>query len=158
MNPIPKGGLPLTTNKLELLRYAAVYRRELRRHFLTDRERHVAEVILDKSWGWGLPSVRIPKQADFTNITGISAPHVCTTLRALEDMRVITINRELAQPRYAINPDSEAWKVKPRLSAETIHDEVNLLRELNGLPPVEIDPEGMHVNFKILLQGLFLNP
>ncbi len=109
-------------------------RQELRRHHLSDRERHIAEVILDKSLGWGRESVIIPQLRFFTNLTGIGVSHVHEALRSLHNMRIIRAVTVKGQSTYSIREDSDNWKVKPRVSFEVMADTVSLLRELNDLP------------------------
>jgi hypothetical protein len=111
-------------------------RRELSRHHLSDRERRLAEVVLDASLGWGRESVVIPKLRFFSSLTGIAVPHVHEGIQDLHNMRILRVVTVKGQLRYNLREDFDNWKVKPRVSAQTIREAESLLRELNDLPPL----------------------
>ena len=77
---------------------------------------------------------RIPKLEFFTQLTGIPANHISVTLNDLVLMGVVVVTGDVNGPIYEINPDSDRWQVKPRQSRTTIHEAMNMFRELNGLP------------------------
>ncbi len=128
---------------------AATIRRELRRHHLSERERHLAEVILDMSFGWQRDSVIIPQLQCFTDLTGIGRTHVSEGLNDLHLMRIIRVITEKGQPTYAIREDVENWKVKPRVSESAMAGTINLVREWNNLAPLVAPLEAIE-NFKQL--------
>jgi len=128
---------------------AATIRRELRRHHLSERERHLAEVILDMSFGWQRDSIIIPQLQCFTDITGIGKTHVSEGINDLHLMRIIRVVTDKGQPVYSIREDVENWKVKPRVSESAMAGSINLVREWNGLQPLVAPLEAI-ANFKIL--------
>lgn len=113
---------------------APAIRRELRRHHLSERERHLAEVILDLTFGWQKESIVIPQLQCFTDLTGIGKTHVSEGIGDLHLMRIIRVITVNGQPTYQIREDVENWKVKPRVSLETMSAALSLLREVNKLP------------------------
>jgi hypothetical protein len=116
----------------------AVIRRELLRHQLTDRERRIAEIILDKSFGWQQPSVVIPELKHFSSLTGMAAPHVHMAIKGLHLKRIIRVVMMRGQATYTIREDTDNWKVTPRVSIEGMRETMALLRELNELPPEDL--------------------
>ena len=108
----------------------------MRRHQITDRERRVADFILDKSFGWGRPCVIVPQLKFFTSYTGISVPNIHEALSGLHLKRIIRVVQVKGQMNYCIREDTENWKVSPRVSLHAIAETESLLRELNGLPPL----------------------
>ena len=122
-------------------------RDEFRRHQLTDRERRLADVILDKSFGWGQPCVIVPQLKFFSGLTGMSVPHVHDAISGLHLKRIIRVVMVKGQANYCIREDTDNWKVSPRVSQTTINETVNLLRELNELPPLTRVQEEL-LNFK----------
>jgi hypothetical protein len=125
----------------------AALRMQMRRHDLTFRELMIAELVLDKTYGWQRDSVVIPLLRYFTDFTGIGQPDVVKVLRTLHARRVIRIQTIKGLPNYSINPDSESWKAMPRVSASTMQATLNLLREVNGLEPIHVEQEA-ELNFK----------
>lgn len=91
-----------------------ISRRALRRHALTERERLVAEIVLDFSYALEQPAARIPRQDIFVTLTGISKGNVSSTLAALEAARVLHIDR--AGGLYTFLPDASTWRVRSRLA------------------------------------------
>ena len=128
---------------------AATIRRELRRHHLSERERHLAEVILDLTFGWQKESIVIPQLQCFTDLTGIGKTHVSEGIGDLHLMRIIRVTTVNGQPTYQIREDVENWKVKPRVSESAMANSINLVREWNGLQPM-VSPLEAIANFKNL--------
>jgi len=126
----------------------SVLRMELRRHDLTHRELQLAELILDKTFGWQRQTVIIPQLRYFRELTGISESDTVKVLKTLHARRVIRIVTEKGHPTYSLNEDSDAWKAMPRVSKETMHSTNNLLRETNGLPPLDLLKDGEQSFFK----------
>ena len=93
-----------------------VSRRALRRHALNERERLVAEIVLDFSYAIARPAALIPRQEIFVTLTGISKGNVSACLMALESARILHILR--AEALYTFLPDSSTWKVKSRLASD----------------------------------------
>jgi hypothetical protein len=106
---------------------------ELRRHFLSARHRVIAETLVELSFGRGLASVQVPKLEMFTDLTGISKPHVHSALRELHELRIVRVQQKQGKTNYMINPDSEAWKVRAKVSLESIVRATRLIDELNGV-------------------------
>jgi len=136
---------------------AATIRRELRRHHLSERERHLAEVILDMSFGWQRDSIIIPQLQCFTDITGIGKTHVSEGINDLHLMRIIRVVTEKGQPVYSIREDVENWKVKPRVSESAMAGSINLVREWNGMKPLVAPLEAI-ANFKIQAAAKKISP
>lgn len=122
-------GEPLSAGECRAL--APWVRAELRRHFLSERERLVAEAIMEVSLVYGLPSVLIPKLEVISDLTGIPRPHVHGTLKSLVEMRILTVSDGEGMPRYELNGDSDTWKVKVRVARATVRRALDLMCELN---------------------------
>ena len=122
-------------------------RLELRRHHLSLCEMIIAELILDKTFGWQREAVVFPALRFFTDFTGIRESDVVKVLKSLHAMRIISINRIKGAPNYAIREDTESWKVKPRATIATMSRTQNEMREWNGLAPLEVVEEAVE-NFK----------
>jgi hypothetical protein len=122
-------------------------RMEMRRHDLTFRELQIAELILDKTYGWQRAEVVFPQLRFFTDLTGIGEPDVVKVLKTLHARRVIRIITVKGRPTYSINGDTESWKAMPRVSKATMQATLNLMREHNGLEPVPVEQEAA-LNFK----------
>jgi hypothetical protein len=139
-------------------------RKELRRHALHERERLLAEVILEYSFALGKPSVRIPRMALFTDMTGIAKSHVLVALRGLAEMNVISVDRE--GPTYAVNPNSGQWKVRFKAARESIRRAGEIIKACNGLDGADpavvasasasAGEEGAELNFKSEPDAQFL--
>lgn len=91
-------------------------RRALRRHHLSERERLIAEIIIDYSYALGRDDAYIPKDGIFVQLTGISKGHVSEVLGALDLAGVISIDRRGG--RFTFKPDTSMWKVRSRLRSE----------------------------------------
>lgn len=125
----------------------AMLRMEMRRHELTFRGLIIAELILDKTYGWQRMTVVFPQLRYFTDLTGIGQPDVVKVLKWLQARRVIRIKIIKGRPNYSINSDTEAWKVGPRVDKETMQATINLMREQNDLEPIPIELEAT-LNFR----------
>jgi len=127
---------------------ANILRRELRRHHLSERERHLAEFILDMTFGWARETIVIPQLQCFTDLTGISKSHVSEGIADLHAMRIIRVITEHGKPVYSVREDTDNWKVKPRVSTAAMANSINLVREWNDLPPLSAPLEAI-ANFKV---------
>ena len=123
-------------------------RAELRRRKVLDNEMRIVEVILDKSFGWGLLSVVIPELRMFTLLTGMAEPHVHRAIEGLHLARVIRVTKVKGLATYQVREDFMNWQLRPRVARETIRSGVELLREINGLPPLPRVQEELP-NFKV---------
>ena len=119
----------------------AVLRMEMRRHDLTYRELLLAELILDKTYGWNRADVVFPQLRFFTDLTGIAETDVVKVLKTLHARRVIRIITVKGRPTYSINADTEAWKAMPRVSKDSMQATISLLRELNDEAPIKVEQE-----------------
>jgi hypothetical protein len=119
---------------------------ELRRHQLSERDRLVSEVLVEMSYGRGLASVKIPKLGILSELTGITVPHVHTTLKRLHDMRIVRLHSKQGMVVYVVNPDSESWKVLPRVARETILRATEMVDGLNGVQGATVMEDV--INFK----------
>lgn len=126
----------------------AMLRLELLRHDLDLREFKIANLILDKTFGWQREEVVFPQLRFFTDFTGIQPSDVVKVIKSLHARRVIRVVTKKGQPHYSMNANSEAWKALPRATTETIQATNNLMREINGLEPLPIALEAQ-LNFKI---------
>ena len=126
----------------------AVLRLELRRRNLTFREKLIAELILDKSYGWNMESVVFPSLKYFRVLTGISESDVIKVLKTLHGGRIIFIRHVKGRPTYSINPDMDRWQAMPRLDKSDMQAHINLMREHNGLEPIHAEQEAA-LNFKV---------
>jgi hypothetical protein len=134
--------------KDEWRKKGALLRMDLLRHDLDLREFKIANLILDKTYGWQRESVVFPQLRFFRDFTGIAESDVVKVLQSLHARRVIRIVTVKGQPNYSLNPDSEAWKALPRASTETMQTANNVMREINGLEPLAIEQEA-ELNFKV---------
>jgi len=141
-------------------------RRELRRHALSERERIIADALLDVSFTLGLRSVRIPKLEVISDLTGIQRSHVHGALKSLFEMRIVTVEQKEGLVVYSINPDTESWKVKIRIPRPTIRRAIEVIKSCNNMdgtphemaPDVDFDLGGDPENFKVLADTpLFAN-
>jgi len=122
-------------------------RTELRRHDLSHREMLIAELILEKTYGWQRDEIIFPQLRSFRDLTGIDEPDVSKILEKLCARKIVRIRRVKGQAVYSIRKDSDAWKALPRVSREDMRLTTNLMRELNGLEPITIEKESS-LNFK----------
>ena len=76
----------------------AILRMQLRRHDLTFRELQIADLILDKSYGWHRVDIVFPQLRYFTDLTGIGQPDVVKVLKTLHARRVIRIQTIKGRP------------------------------------------------------------
>jgi phage replication O-like protein O len=125
----------------------ALIRMELRRHDLKHREMMIAELILDKTYGWHRDEIMITHLRHFTDLTGISESDVVKMIKSLHARRVIRVRTKNGQPHYSMNADSEAWKAMPRTDRDTIQRTLNVIRESNGMPRLNAE-EDATLNFK----------
>ena len=125
----------------------AIIRMELGRHDLTFREMILANIIVDKTYGWQRTDVVIPRLRYFRELTNIGEPDVVKVLKSLHRRRIIRVVTVKGQPTYSINPDTDAWKANPKTDKSTMQSANNLLREINGLEPIHIEQEA-ELNFK----------
>jgi hypothetical protein len=133
--------------RLDWPKRRAIIRRELRRHHLSERERHLAEIILDLTLGWERETIVVPQLQCFTDLTGIGRPHVTEGIQDLHAMRIIRVIHVKGQPTYSIREDTDNWKVKPRVSIQAMVSSLNLVRDWNGLAPMT-EPLETLANFK----------
>jgi len=146
--PAPKVCSDCPVNKRDEWRKRAMtIRRELRRHHLSERERHLAEIILELTLGWQRDSIVIPQLQCFTDLTGIGRSHVTEGIQDLHNMRIIRVITAKGAPVYSIREDSDNWKVKPRVSTQSMISSINLVRDWNGLEPMA-EPLEAIANFK----------
>lgn len=117
-------------------------RRALRRHALNERERLVAEIVLDFSYAIARPAALIPRQDLFVTLTGISKGNVSTVLGSLEAARILHIIR--AEALYTFLPDSSTWKVKSRLASDA-HNAAADRAETWLIETARISPEQLHL-------------
>ena len=123
----------------------ALLRMELRRHDLNFRELQLAELILEKTYGWHRSEIIFPQLRFFTDLTGIGTPDVVKVLKRLHARRVLRIVTVKGQPTYSLNADTESWKAFPRVTKETMQATTNLMREINGLQPLHLEQEAAQV-------------
>lgn len=131
-------------------------KRELRRHFLSERERIVADVLTENTLGLGLLHVRIPKLEVLSDLTGLERSHIHTALRSLHEMRIFTA-RIHEGITIAINTDSESWKVKPRIPRSTIQRGLDVIYAYNHTQPPPSATE-TPINFRDFDPAQFLLP
>lgn|GEM_PF-5951025 len=83
----------------------------LRRHKLGERERLVAEIVLDWSYAKGRPFAQIPQQNYFSLLTGISKGNISQILRSLARANILLIDHAADPlPTYTFNVDAAAWR------------------------------------------------
>ena len=109
-------------------------RRELRRHYLSERERLVADALLEISHGWGLEAVCIPKLDLISRLTGLARPHVHGAIKGLFDMKILRVaSKAGGLMRYTFNPNTESWKVKIRCARASVNSAKEFIQEVNHL-------------------------
>lgn len=119
-----------------------ISRRALRRHALSERERLIAEIVLDFSYAIGRPAALIPRQDIFVTLTGITKGNVSTVLLSLESARILNIIR--AESIYTFLPDSSTWRVRSRLTSEA-HVAAADRTEVWLVETARIQPEQLHL-------------
>jgi len=139
---------PARTSEQWRLRGAAL-RMELRRHDLTFRELQVAELILDKTFGWGRAEIVFPSLQYFVDLTGIGKPDITKILKRLHARRILRIQTVKGRPTYWFNEEPGTWGAFPRVTKEDMQRTLNLLRENNGLEPVQLIREAESNFFRV---------
>lgn len=138
------------SEQVRCLQLGHFVRAELRRHFLSERERLIAEAILDLSLFYGHASALIPKLETFSDLTGIPRSHVHGALKALVEMRIVRMEQRDRCVCYSLNGDSDGWKVKVRVAAQTIQRARELVIELSASTrPLGDAGNGACSNFKV---------
>jgi len=127
----------------------AALRMEMRRHDLTFRELQVAELILDKTLGWGRADIVFPSLQYFVELTGIGKPDITKILKRLHARRILRIQTVKGRPTYWLNEDPGTWGAYPRVTKEDMQRTLNLLRENNGMEPIHIIREAEANFFRV---------
>jgi hypothetical protein len=109
-------------------------KRELLRHQISERDLRVSVTLCNISFGLGIMSVKIPKLETLGDLVGLPRQHVYTALQRLHEMRIVTVRPKEGLYLYTVNPNSESWKVAPRVSLATVLRSTETIRELNGIP------------------------
>ncbi len=118
-----------------LIDLAPLMRYEIGRFSLTDRERTLATLIVSLTLELGIANVRMPDHYSFESLTGIKANHISETLNDLDKlMRVIIVGEDCGHKVYSLNPRTETWQCKPRVSRNTLLEALKIIKELNGVP------------------------
>lgn len=129
---------------LRLRQSARLLLREIRRLDLNFREYTLAEVILDKSLGWGLPRVVVPKLDIFTALTGVATSHVHLNLGRLKEMGLIDVEKTPGGPAYRITNNPETWRCRMRVSRASVKEATHALKMYNGLDDAALPTEEHH--------------
>lgn len=111
----------------------------LRRHYVGENARLVAEVILDCSYAMTPPrdTAIIPRLHLFQVLTGIPVANVSRAIAALESMRIL---QERTPPGYyTFLPDSEQWKTRPRTDSIIASLIQRFLRGINSGNPHQLE-------------------
>ena len=111
---------------------AVALRVEFRRRHFNEREHLLLGWILDFSLMCGREDMTAPTLESLGQLAHMSKGNVCTCVKALELMRVLTVTREGDVSRYRLNPDTEQWSCRPRLSRDELRFALANLREANG--------------------------
>lgn len=117
----------------KLVKMARYMKGELRRHYLSERERLVADQVVEVTLCNGRDRIRVPKLEVLSDLTGLERSHIHTALRSLHEMRIILTSHKEAALVLTINLDSENWKVKPRVPRATVMRGLEVLDEFNRL-------------------------
>lgn len=125
----------------DLLKLDRRVRLDVRRHAFKERERLVLGVILDFSFSFGRERAVIPRLEDFEALTGISRGNVCSCLKSLEAMGVISIDAR----SYEVLPKSalHVWQVRPLVDvdrADALEDELRTLNRVSQGELIAPDP------------------
>jgi hypothetical protein len=110
-------------------------RREFRRFKLSERERLVADILVDFSLAVGRKAVRIPGFSIITRITGLPPAFVERTFDSLALMRILKMT---VHPRYLeceLLPNSYQWQCTPRVMPDELTKAAKELSEFNELNP-----------------------
>jgi len=76
--------------------------------------RQVFDTILRKTYGWKKKE-EIISIKHFTEVTGLSAVHVCQSVKKLKAMNMIVVTEKgNKRCEYGINKDFETWKLLPK--------------------------------------------
>lgn len=148
-----------TANRATIKAICARTKRELHRHQVSDRDHRIADALCDVSFGLGLLSVKIPKLETLGDLVGLPRQHVYNALQRLHEMRIVTVRPKEGLYLYTVNPNSESWKVAPRVPLTTILRATDMIRELNNVPADEAgseapaDPASSNVH-QLLLYGV----
>jgi hypothetical protein len=145
---IRSGSLAPAPTAAELKALVMPLQRELRRHHLSSHEMIVANVLVELSYGRGMPSVRLPKLDTLSDLTGIDRPHVHTALRSMHEMRILILRQKQGIWVYRITPNSEGWKVKPRIPVATIQRAMDVVISYNQAIIEAAAEQGAAANFR----------
>ena len=119
---------------MDLAQTAIGLRWEFRRHHLTERERLLADWILDFSIVCGREEMGASTLDTLGDLCRMSRGNVHTTIESLRDMGVLTTRHgETGVVYYRINPDSSSWKARERLKLPALKCAMAELRGANGL-------------------------
>jgi hypothetical protein len=122
----------------DYLQLEQISRRSLRMYDLTDREKQLAEVIIDFSFKRGRESAVIPSLQHFVMLTGLDKGDISRALQRLEDRGIVQI-KEVSEPRYARDyafiPSARFWMEKtPLYDVEAAIECERELARINATP------------------------
>ena len=110
-----------------------VSRRSLRMYDLTERERRVADVIIEWSFGHGRESAVIPELDAFVDLTGVHKGNVSRALQRLVDRGIVQISGPRDARCYAFIPSAAFWKERrPLYDLERAIARASELERING--------------------------
>ena len=123
---------PARLEQAARLAQAVALRVEFRRRHFSEREHLLLGWILDFSLMCGREDMTAPTLESLGQLAHLSRGNVHGVIKSLELMRVLSVTREGEVTRYRLNPDTEQWSCRPRLSREELRFALANLREANG--------------------------
>lgn len=115
--------------------------REVRRLDLNFREYQIAELLLELSYGWGLPSIVIPELKILCALLGVHKSHVCTYLANLIEIGIVVVEKTERGPRYTVTRAPAQWRCRLKISRETVAEAITALKVFNNLADSKLAAE-----------------
>lgn len=113
----------------------SISRRSLWMYDLTERERRVANVIIDFSFKRGRECAAIPHLQMFVNLTGLDKGDISRAMQRLDDRGIVQISGPRDARVYAFIPSARFWMDrKPLYDVELAIETERELARINSLP------------------------
>jgi hypothetical protein len=122
----------LTDGERDLIQAGRLVCREKLRWDLSLRHRAVIDALVSESLLQGRPDVVIPHQRALHLLSGVPLQHLAQTI---EDLSLYRICKERhlddGSRKYAVNPDTRTWLVRPLAAPETVAEMRALVASVN---------------------------
>jgi phage replication O-like protein O len=106
-------------------------REDLLRFDLSKQHLKVLFWVLELSYGWGNEAVKIPKLGVLRQLTGLSVAHLSTTVKELQQMRILVVSSVEGAVEYKVQPDCDKWHCRPLATRGDLRHAMDWLRVYN---------------------------